>query len=618
MSKFRLIQVLVVLLISLSINSINAQISQDTLEEVVITDSKIERPARLTSRPVVIINSNMIQKYQGQGLDQLLEDQAGVQINGANSNPGSIKNIYVRGAAPGYTLILIDGLPASDPSIIGSTIDFRTLDINQVERVEIAKGSQSTLYGSDAIAGVINIITKKGGDKPIGVYSNLSYGSWHETEMGLSINGTIKGFQYNVGYQLAATDGFSEAFDPTDSGTFDKDGSDKETITANIRYTINDKWSIAPSIQVSSFDGDYDAGAFTDGTDNYESDLTNIGVRIVYDNHTFKLNAAFNNVEADRTFFTQFGDFIFNGTTQNADIFATYHKGDISLIGGVHYQDASINDDNTTEVDPSWNIFSPYANFIYNKNKFQIEAGLRFNNHSDFGSNLNYSITPSLFLSENVKLFASYATAFKAPALYELYGAFGANPALDPQTSATFEMGFKYYFSQGSATLTYFNRSIDDVILFTSMYENFAEQNDQGVELNVEANLFEGFNVQLSYTYLDGFTDNGTTETDNLYKRPTSQVGINVNYDLDDKLSFRLTNQFYSDRKDVFFDLSTFSSSIVTLKSYLRTDVSFQYKASRKATVFLNLNNVWGNDYFETYGFTIQETNARIGGNFSF
>ena len=144
MSKFRLIQVLVVLLISLSINSINAQISQDTLEEVVITDSKIERPARLTSRPVVIINSDMIQKYQGQGLDQLLEDQAGVQINGSNSNPGSIKNIYVRGAAPGYTLILIDGLPASDPSIIGSTIDFRTLDINQVERVEIAKGSQST------------------------------------------------------------------------------------------------------------------------------------------------------------------------------------------------------------------------------------------------------------------------------------------------------------------------------------------------------------------------------------------------------------------------------------------------------------------------------------------
>jgi len=587
---------------------------QDSLAEVVITDSKIERPARQTSRPVEIITSGTIEKYKGKGLDQLLEDQVGVSINGANSNPAAIKNVYIRGAAPGYTLILIDGLPASDASIIGSTIDFRLLDINQVERVEIAKGSQSTLYGSDAIAGVINIITKKGGNKPFSLNANLAYGSWHTTETGISANGTTGRFQYNVGMQLSATDGLSEAFDHNDSNNFDSDGLTKQVISANIKYDISDKLSISPSVQVSTFDGDYDAGAFTDGTDTYESDLTNIGVRFVYDDDVFKLNAAFNNIEADRTFFTEFGDFIFNGTAQNADIFATYKKGNISLIGGIHYQAASIKDENTIEVNPSWNIFSPYTNFIYSKNEYQLEAGLRFNSHSDFGSNINYSITPSISLYDDVKLFASYATAFKAPALYELYGAFGANPNLDPQTSATFELGTKYYFNKGSVALTYFNRTVNDVILFTSMYENFAQQKDQGLEFSFAANLSEGFNVQVSYTYLDGFSDDGTIVTDNLFKRPASQVGFNIDYDLNDKVSFRLINQFYSDRKDLFFDFNTFSSSVVELKSYLRTDVSFQSEVSKKATVFLHLNNLWDNDYFETYGFTVPGINARIGG----
>lgn len=619
MSKLNSVKIIAVVVSFLYAFNVNAQIMRDSVEEVVITDSKIERPIRQTARPVEVITQSTVQKYIGKTLDQLLEDQVGVSINGGNSNPGSIKNIYVRGAAPGFTLILIDGLPASDASSIGSTIDFRLFDINQVERIEVAKGSQSTLYGSDAIAGVINIITKKGGTDAFNINANVSYGSYQTVDAGLSIGGSTGSLNYNAGYQTSSSDGLSEAFDLAETNSFDNDGFEKQVAYAKLKYDISEKWSISPSAQFSTFEGGYDAGSFTDGTDTYESDLTNLGIKLNYDSDNFKLNAAFNTIDAKRSFFTEFGDFLFDATTQNADVYATYQKGDISLIGGIHYQNASIIDEFTTEPNPSWNIFSPYANFIYLKNNFQVEAGLRFNNHSDFGSNLNYAITPSLFISDNFKVFASYATAFKAPALYELFGAFGANPDLQPQTSGTFELGSKINYHNGTIAVTCFNRNVEDVIVFTSIYENFAEQKDQGVEITNHFSISDGFNLSLSYAYLEGNSfDNNDVKTANLFKRPGHQVGFNLDIAASDKLDIRFINQWNSARTDLFFDFGTFTSSVANLKAYIRSDVSVIYQASDSIRLFGHVNNLWDNQYFETFGFTTQGINIRIGGSAQF
>jgi len=285
----------------------------------------------------------------------------------------------------------------------------------------------------------------------------------------------------------------------------------------------------------------------------------------------------------------------------------------------LHYQNASIKDEATTIVDPSWNIFSPYANFIYLKDNFQVEAGLRFNSHSTFGSNFNYAITPSFFVNDNLKFYTSYATAFKAPALYELYGAFGANPDLTPQTSGTFELGSAYYYNQGSLSITYFNRSIDDVIVYTSMYENFAQQKDQGIEFSNNFSIDNAFDIRLSYTYLDGNSiDNNDVETENLYKRPAHQVGLTIDFDASEKLNIRFTNQWNSDRTDLFFDNATFTSSVVNMKAYLRSDISVLYQASSAIRLFGHVNNLWDNAYFETYGFSTQGINFRIGGSASF
>ena len=131
-----------------------------SLDEVVLTANKYPNKTSLTGKVVTIITSEQLERSGGKDLSQLLTEQAGLFISGANSNAGKDKSVYLRGARVEHTLITIDGIPVYDPSGIGSNFDIRNLPLSNIERIEILKGSQSTLYGSDAIAGVINIITK--------------------------------------------------------------------------------------------------------------------------------------------------------------------------------------------------------------------------------------------------------------------------------------------------------------------------------------------------------------------------------------------------------------------------------------------------------------------------
>ncbi|RYF83443.1 MAG: TonB-dependent receptor [Chitinophagaceae bacterium] len=140
--------------------------AQDTLENVTLTANKYSTKTTETGKVVVTINRQQIEKAGSRDLAQVITELGGLFINGYTNNAGKDKSIYLRGAKVDYTLITVDGVPVYDASGIGSNFDIRNISVDMVERVEILKGSQSTLYGSDAIAGVINIITRRGGIKP--------------------------------------------------------------------------------------------------------------------------------------------------------------------------------------------------------------------------------------------------------------------------------------------------------------------------------------------------------------------------------------------------------------------------------------------------------------------
>ena len=164
-------------------NQLHAQQDTTLLDEAVVTANKYPNKTSLTGKVVTIITREQLERSGGRDLAQLLTEQTGIYIGGANSNAGKDKSLYLRGSRVEHTLITIDGIPAYDASGIGGNFDIRNLSLSNIERIEILKGSQSTLYGTDAIAGVINIITRKSGTAPLGGQATASYGS----------NGTFRG-----------------------------------------------------------------------------------------------------------------------------------------------------------------------------------------------------------------------------------------------------------------------------------------------------------------------------------------------------------------------------------------------------------------------------------------
>ncbi|KAF0235749.1 MAG: iron complex outermembrane recepter [Chitinophagaceae bacterium] len=139
--------------------------STKVLDEVVVTANKLEQKQSSTGKVITIIGKDQLDKSVGRTVAQVLNETAGITINGAYNNAGTNQSVFMRGAASGRTLILMDGIPVSDPSQINNEFDLNLFSINDVERIEICRGAQSTVYGSDAIAGVINIITIKPNEK---------------------------------------------------------------------------------------------------------------------------------------------------------------------------------------------------------------------------------------------------------------------------------------------------------------------------------------------------------------------------------------------------------------------------------------------------------------------
>lgn len=620
-----------------------AQDSSRSLDAVVVTATKSDRKQSGIGRVTTVINAEELRRSEGETLGEVLNNQAGIRINGANGAPGTNQSVFLRGAADGYTLIMIDGVTVYDPSQITSHFDLNLIPLDMIDHIEIIRGAASTLYGSGAVAGVINIITKKGGDKPLGGSLAFSGGSYTTFRENAGIYGKTKLLDYHVNFTNLDTKGFPAAVDTTGKGNFKNDGFHEKAVNAGFGVQVNGQFRISPFFRYSYEKGDLPAGAFTDDPYyTYDTKYLQTGLQSVYSlqGGEFHLLYSFNTTERNYLDDTASGKSNYyrekdNSRLQVVDAYFNYNiSNKVELLTGASYTFSDLNQ-NSLYIVPGYTapgaisddstraiLASAYASlFLKNENGFNLEAGGRLNNHSVYGFNPTFTFNPFYSFHGRHKIFAVVASSFNAPSLYQLYSPYG-NRFLKPEKGMSYEAGFET-MPDGKLKLRIsgFKRDMKDVIAFGTKYINYNRQDDYGGELEAEYVPDNKITLKGYYAYVSGkvTAQNGAKDTtyNNLFKRAASTFGASLAWQATPSLFIGSDLKYTGRRDDLRFNLWPQPVTVESLKPYVLWNIQAGYTFGRKIYLFADLKNITNSDYVESLGYATRKFNFDAGVRFS-
>jgi len=621
----------------LSLDAI-AQENPRPLDEVVVTASRSPKKQSEIGKVVRVITSKELEKSQGRTLPEVLNNTPGLTLSGTGMGFGSNISVFMRGASIGNTLILIDGIPVNNASYINSEYDISAIPVDQVERVEILRGVNSTLYGSDAVAGVINIITKQPKNEKFQGNVLLTGGSYDTYKAALNLNGSIGNTGIAVNYSNTTSKGFSTA-DDNGSQDFDRDGLRQHALNTRLNQKISDKFSLSASLQLMKNDFDMDAGAFADDKD-FEGKYTFLfgGVNAKYILQQGVLNFNVNQNNVWYKFINQPGDGSGYSLQDNAGKI-TYTEAvlnqnissKIDLTAGVNYRYTQSEQlyESLSEFGPyrsylpagdaNNDIFSGFASFFLKDIAgFNFELGGRYNHHSEYGNNYTYTINPSYLIAERFKLFASVASAYKVPSIYQLYSQFG-NLELKPESSVSYEAGLDLELIPAKLSLntSLFKRDISERIdfytdpqTFASQYRNMHEQHDKGLEIELDAHPFKDFSFSAWYAYVEGEgADAEGNKIDYLLRRPKNTFGAKAGYQFSKSLSANLIYKYTGSR----FDVIGYPPVTEMQHAYTIVDAYVQFSPLSRLALFADVKNIFDESYTEWVGYSTRGRNFNAG-----
>ena len=583
--------------------------NQYTLQNIEVTSSQgTNINKKDVTDSVTVITKDEIEEAHVTTLNEALHKLANMAMT-QNGGPGTTSSIYVRGMSSKRILVLIDGIRYNDPTNVGAAAEFSQIMLNNVKQIEIIKGAQSGVWGSDASGGVINIITSKA-KKGSHAALNLEYGAYNTLQTALTASYATKKYDALASGTYFDNNGFSAA-GPTkaeasygkryDGLGLEKDSYKNKTLQTKFGYNFSDNDRIEANIQAINSLVHYDKGA---GTAN-DSPIPNTYLQNRFYTLALKHKDQVNDITLQYNLST------FKRDVTYVDFFSgnpatSKYKGSVNEIKiddkinymknsfirvGASYQKFE-QTDITPNTDKSYNAIAAYAT-NYNKiklladNNTIITESIRFDRYNAFENSLTGKFGIKQFLQNDLYISANIGTGYNAPTLGQLYGQWGANPNLKPEKSRTSDITF----GNDTVWMTGFYNEITDLIDYVAgtYVQVSGKSKFKGIELGYDDFYFDSLGVKALYTYLEAKNAN----KENLARRPQQQLDISLNYYLSDEINFGLNAQYIGKR------YNQADNQGAQTGKYTVADLVANFQANKNLKFYAKINNI-GDKYYQT------------------
>ena len=615
-----------------------AQLPDATLvPEVVVTASRVTLPAARVGSAVTVIDRERIEASGASVVSDLLRQVPGLAVN-RSGPPGSPTQVRLRGAEGNHVLVLIDGVEANDPAF-SSEFDFAHLLTADIERIEILRGPQSALWGSDAVGGVINIITRSGRG-PAQFTLGAEGGSFDTLQGSASVRGAAGAGHYALSASRYRTDGVSVAA----SGSED-DGYDNTTLSFKGGVVLGAGATVDLSARYVDATSELDAAEFDDpaspdfglpvDTDT-ETDVQQFQGRLQgsltlldgfweqtvavalndSDNAFFSDGRLTNSSEGRRLKHEYQSSLRWEiGRTEHTLVLAAERERESFAQRGAT-ADAPRNQNQTTTTD---GVIGEYRLAL--DERWFLGTALRHDDNERFDDATTYRLTAARDLDGGTRFHASLGKGVKNPSFTELFGffpdTFAGNPQLRPETSRGWDIGVEQTLLDGRLTfdLTWFQADLDDEIIpvfdpetFISSVANATGTSERrGLEFALEARLRDDLDLRAHYTYTDSEEAGGETEV----RRPEHLASLELDWRISDRAGLNLAVTHTGEQED--FDFRSFPTDRVTLDDYTVVDLNARYRLSERFTLNARVENLLDEDYQDVFGFETPGIGAYVG-----
>lgn len=590
----------------------------ERLPEIVVSASRVPLEAKAVGSAVTVITAEEIERKQARVVSDLLRDVPGVAVH-RSGPPGTQTAVRIRGGETGHTLVIIDGVKVNDPADGNATYNFGHLLASDVERIEVLRGPQSGLYGSDAIGGVINIVTRKGRG-PATASLSVEGGSFGTANIMTGFRGAGEGYHFSLGATGYRTSGISIA-----AGT-EKDGYRNQTYNARFGVELMEDLELELSGRYVRTNLESDGqssfgGATPDDGDETDGDQWSGRTRLKYSlfdgawNHAAGTTA----VRMKRDFFDDSAGSHnkFDGRRLRMDyetnVFFETSAG-VDATHAVTFLTEREKDSHVTgDTRPSFTNHSYSGEYqVGFADRLFLSGGVRRDDNERFKDTSTYRLTAAYLHDESgTRLHGSYGTGVKNPTLshsFQRFGRLGPNLDVQPEKSKGWDVGVEQDLLKGrlSTDLTYFDSRPTDLIYWNDagttdwnddFYDNLeGTSRIRGVEFSVKAQPAEGMNLSARYTYTDAKDAEGRP----LRRRARHIASANAGYDF---LGGRAAVDLGIDYNGKQVDRHHHPK----VPSYVLVNLAGKYRVTKAIELFGRIENLFDKDYYELRSFELRE-----------